>query len=133
MRIRLVCRSGEVIRGYDFIVNSVWPEVVSNIEARTPSMFAPGNPNLFHQVRACCDRFAYIYILKPQAHDGREARKIGKNRFISRRFARDTERDMYSYGKSLHASRLRCICSINDLLVVFFMCYGCCHQPVSQT
>ena len=31
--------------------------------------------------------------------------KIGKNRFISRRLARDTERDMYSYGKSLHASR----------------------------
>ena len=39
-----------MIRGYDFIVNAVWPEIVSNIEARTPSMFAPGNPNLFHQV-----------------------------------------------------------------------------------
>ena len=26
--------------------------------------------------------------------------------------ARDTERDMYSYRKSLHASRLPCVCSI---------------------
>lgn len=38
----------EVVRGYDFLVNSVWPEVVSNIEAKTSSMFAPGNPDIFH-------------------------------------------------------------------------------------
>ncbi|OWF56425.1 conserved oligomeric Golgi complex subunit 2-like isoform X2 [Mizuhopecten yessoensis] len=38
----------ESVRGYDFMVNAVWPEVVSNIEARTPSIFAPGNPNTFH-------------------------------------------------------------------------------------
>ncbi|XP_029642669.1 conserved oligomeric Golgi complex subunit 2 [Octopus sinensis] len=41
--------SGDVVRGYDFIVNSVLPEIVCNIEARTPSIFAPGNPNLFHE------------------------------------------------------------------------------------
>ena len=40
-----------MVRGYDFLVNAVWPEVVANIEARTPSIFAPGNPNVFHQVR----------------------------------------------------------------------------------
>lgn len=39
----------ESVRGYDFMVNAVWPEVVSNIEARTPSVFAPGNPNTFHE------------------------------------------------------------------------------------
>ncbi|XP_064622383.1 conserved oligomeric Golgi complex subunit 2-like [Lineus longissimus] len=40
---------GEVVRGYDFLVNAVWPEIVYNIEARTPSMFAPGNPDIFHE------------------------------------------------------------------------------------
>ncbi|XP_060063002.1 conserved oligomeric Golgi complex subunit 2-like [Ylistrum balloti] len=39
----------ESVRGYDFMVNAVWPEVVTNIEARTPSIFAPGNPNTFHE------------------------------------------------------------------------------------
>ncbi|XP_041354010.1 conserved oligomeric Golgi complex subunit 2-like [Gigantopelta aegis] len=39
----------EVVRGYDFLVNSVWPEIVSNLEARTPSIFAPGNPDIFHE------------------------------------------------------------------------------------
>lgn len=41
--------SGEMVRGYDFLVNAVWPEVVANLEARTPSIFAPGNPEVFHQ------------------------------------------------------------------------------------
>ncbi|XP_050417131.1 conserved oligomeric Golgi complex subunit 2 [Patella vulgata] len=39
----------EIVRGYDFLVNSVWPEIVSNFEARTPSIFAPGNPDIFHE------------------------------------------------------------------------------------
>lgn len=42
--------NSDVIRGYDFVVNSVWPEFVANLEARTPSIFAPGNPNHFHEV-----------------------------------------------------------------------------------
>ncbi|KAK7504893.1 hypothetical protein BaRGS_00003921 [Batillaria attramentaria] len=41
--------SGEMVRGYDFLVNAVWPEIVANLEARTPSIFAPGNPEVFHQ------------------------------------------------------------------------------------
>jgi hypothetical protein len=41
--------SGSAVSGYDFMVNAVWPEVVANIEARTPSIFAPGNPNVFHE------------------------------------------------------------------------------------
>ncbi|XP_077993852.1 conserved oligomeric Golgi complex subunit 2-like [Glandiceps talaboti] len=39
----------DIVRGYDFLVNAVWPEVVSIIEANTPSIFAPGNPDVFHQ------------------------------------------------------------------------------------
>lgn len=41
--------STDTVRGYDFLVNAVWPEVVSNIESRTSSIFAPGNPAVFHQ------------------------------------------------------------------------------------
>lgn len=39
----------EVVRGYDFPVNSVWPEIASSLESRTPSIFAPGNPDTFHE------------------------------------------------------------------------------------
>ena len=46
----LCCNS--VVSGYDFVVNAVWPEVVANIEAKTPSIFAPGNPNVFHEVHS---------------------------------------------------------------------------------
>lgn len=45
---RVSTGSSDAVRGYDFIVNSVWPEVVSNLEAKTSSIFAPGNPNIFH-------------------------------------------------------------------------------------
>lgn len=38
------------IRGFDFIVNAVWPEVVKLIETRLSSIFAPGNPDAFHKV-----------------------------------------------------------------------------------
>ncbi|XP_076099685.1 conserved oligomeric Golgi complex subunit 2-like [Mytilus galloprovincialis] len=41
--------SSDTVRGYDFLVNAVWPEVVSDIEAGTSSIFAPGNPAAFHQ------------------------------------------------------------------------------------
>ncbi|XP_031558431.1 conserved oligomeric Golgi complex subunit 2-like [Actinia tenebrosa] len=37
------------IRGFDFIVNAVWPEVVKLIETRLSSIFAPGNPDAFHK------------------------------------------------------------------------------------
>ncbi|XP_072181957.1 conserved oligomeric Golgi complex subunit 2-like [Diadema setosum] len=39
----------EIVRGYDFPVNAVWPEIASSLETRTPLIFAPGNPDLFHQ------------------------------------------------------------------------------------
>lgn len=37
------------IRGFDFLVNAVWPEVVNLVETRFGSIFAPGNPDSFHQ------------------------------------------------------------------------------------
>ncbi|XP_070578022.1 conserved oligomeric Golgi complex subunit 2-like isoform X2 [Ptychodera flava] len=39
----------DVVRGYDFLVNAVWPEIVASIEGHTASIFAPGNPDVFHQ------------------------------------------------------------------------------------
>lgn len=54
---RFVARDMEVfgeqragIRGFDFLVNAVWPEVVNLVETRFGSIFAPGNPDSFHQV-----------------------------------------------------------------------------------
>jgi hypothetical protein len=46
----LYLSSSDTVRGYDFLVNAVWPEVVSDIESGTSSIFAPGNPAVFHQV-----------------------------------------------------------------------------------
>lgn len=40
---------GEVVRGYDFVVNAVFPEVVENLEQQMPTLFAPGNPDVFHK------------------------------------------------------------------------------------
>ncbi|XP_038656994.1 conserved oligomeric Golgi complex subunit 2 [Scyliorhinus canicula] len=40
----------EVIPGYDFTVNSVWPEMVRGLEEKVPSLFNPGNPDMFHEV-----------------------------------------------------------------------------------
>ncbi|XP_067840189.1 conserved oligomeric Golgi complex subunit 2 [Heptranchias perlo] len=39
----------EVIPGYDFTVNSVWPEMVRGLEEKLPSLFNPGNPDMFHE------------------------------------------------------------------------------------
>ncbi|XP_070807096.1 conserved oligomeric Golgi complex subunit 2 [Pituophis catenifer annectens] len=40
---------GNTVPGYDFLVNSVWPEIVRGLEIKLPSMFNPGNPDLFHE------------------------------------------------------------------------------------
>lgn len=36
-------------RDFNFLVNSFWPEVEEKIELRLTTIFAPGNPKLFHQ------------------------------------------------------------------------------------
>lgn len=43
-------RSSEVVPGYDFLVNAVWPEIVACFELIAPvHVYAPGDPQLFHQ------------------------------------------------------------------------------------
>ncbi|XP_059981556.1 conserved oligomeric Golgi complex subunit 2 isoform X3 [Lagenorhynchus albirostris] len=41
---------GNTVPGYDFLVNSVWPEIVRGLEEKLPSLFNPGNPDAFHQL-----------------------------------------------------------------------------------
>ncbi|KAJ4444222.1 hypothetical protein ANN_06013 [Periplaneta americana] len=37
------------VRGFDFLVNSFWPEVEQRLELHLPSIYAPGNPEMFYQ------------------------------------------------------------------------------------
>ncbi|XP_041108740.1 conserved oligomeric Golgi complex subunit 2 [Polyodon spathula] len=39
----------DIVPGYDFLVNSVWPEIVKGLEEKIPSLFNPGNPDTFHE------------------------------------------------------------------------------------
>lgn len=41
------------VRGYDFLVNAIWPVVVDVIDRKASVIFAPGNPDTFHKVEAC--------------------------------------------------------------------------------
>lgn len=41
---------GNTVPGYDFLVNSVWPEIVRGLEENLPSLFNPGDPDAFHEV-----------------------------------------------------------------------------------
>lgn len=50
---RLLCRlsdRADAVPGYDFLVNSVWPEMIRAIEERLPQLFSPGNPDVFYAV-----------------------------------------------------------------------------------
>nr|XP_034804659.2 conserved oligomeric Golgi complex subunit 2 isoform X2 [Pan paniscus] len=40
---------GNTVPGYDFLVNSVWPQIVQGLEEKLPSLFNPGNPDAFHE------------------------------------------------------------------------------------
>uniref|UniRef100_A0A671QFX3 Conserved oligomeric Golgi complex subunit 2 n=1 Tax=Sinocyclocheilus anshuiensis TaxID=1608454 RepID=A0A671QFX3_9TELE len=39
----------DIVPGYDFLVNSVWPEIIRGVEERVPSLFNPGNPDAFYE------------------------------------------------------------------------------------
>lgn len=41
----------DIVPGYDFLVNSVWPETIKGVEGRIPSLFNPGNPDAFYEVK----------------------------------------------------------------------------------
>ena len=40
----------DFVKGFDFLVNSVWPEVDDAIESKLSFIFSPGNPDLFFEV-----------------------------------------------------------------------------------
>uniref|UniRef100_A0A1B6C3H8 Conserved oligomeric Golgi complex subunit 2 n=1 Tax=Clastoptera arizonana TaxID=38151 RepID=A0A1B6C3H8_9HEMI len=37
------------VKGFDFLINSYWPEVEQRLELHLTSIYAPGNPDLFYQ------------------------------------------------------------------------------------
>uniref|UniRef100_A0A8C5QD56 Conserved oligomeric Golgi complex subunit 2 n=1 Tax=Leptobrachium leishanense TaxID=445787 RepID=A0A8C5QD56_9ANUR len=39
----------DMVPGYDFLLNSVWPEIARGLEEKLPSLFSPGNPDIFHK------------------------------------------------------------------------------------
>ena len=39
------------VKGYDFLVNSVWPELVALLEVKVAVIFTQGNPEVFHKVK----------------------------------------------------------------------------------
>lgn len=39
-----------IVKGFDFLVNSFWPEVEQRLELHLPLIYAPGNPEMFYQV-----------------------------------------------------------------------------------
>ncbi|KAM6956107.1 conserved oligomeric Golgi complex subunit 2 [Aplochiton taeniatus] len=39
----------DIVPGYDFLVNSVWPEMIRGIEERITFLFNPGNPDTFYE------------------------------------------------------------------------------------
>lgn len=40
----------DIVKGFDFLVNSVWPEVDDAFEKKLSFIFSPGNPDLFYEV-----------------------------------------------------------------------------------
>ena len=46
----LSSEKADIVPGYDFLVNSVWPEIIKGIEERIPSLFNAGNPDTFYEV-----------------------------------------------------------------------------------
>lgn len=46
----LLSEKADTVPGYDFLVNSVWPEIIRGIEERLSYLFNPGNPDIFYEV-----------------------------------------------------------------------------------
>lgn len=40
----------DFVKGFDFLVHSIWPEVDEALETKLPFIFSPGNPELFFEV-----------------------------------------------------------------------------------
>ncbi len=55
----------DIVPGYDFLVNSVWPEIIRGVEERVSSLFNPGNPDVFYEVskvKTCSSIFIYFLL-----------------------------------------------------------------------
>lgn len=48
----LLSDKADIVPGYDFLVNSVWPEMIKGIEERLAYLFNPGNPDIFFEVQS---------------------------------------------------------------------------------
>ncbi|XP_051507861.1 conserved oligomeric Golgi complex subunit 2-like [Myxocyprinus asiaticus] len=47
--VAISSNKADIVPGYDFLVNSVWPEIIRGVEERIPSLFNPGNPEDFYE------------------------------------------------------------------------------------
>lgn len=41
-----------LIKGFDFLVNSIWIEIAEAFEEKLPLLFSPGDPDLFLKVKS---------------------------------------------------------------------------------
>ena len=51
------------LNGYNFLVNSVWPEVVTLLDKRAAAIFAPGNPDTFYKVLTLDKMFQHYMLV----------------------------------------------------------------------
>lgn len=54
------------VKGFNFLVNSFWVEIEEKIEQYIKSIFAPGDPVVFHKVRKIFRNANVISMLKIQ-------------------------------------------------------------------
>ncbi len=45
-------KDNDGVKGFDFLVNAIWPEVDHGFESRLSFIFSPGNPSSFFEVGA---------------------------------------------------------------------------------
>uniref|UniRef100_H2YCH6 Conserved oligomeric Golgi complex subunit 2 n=1 Tax=Ciona savignyi TaxID=51511 RepID=H2YCH6_CIOSA len=65
-QLKMLCditsgRQNQGIPGYDFMVNSAWPEIVMSLEKNIPELFASGDPDTFHKRYKLCMEFVSNY------------------------------------------------------------------------
>ena len=63
LSLSLPSDKADIVPGYDFLVNSVWPEMMKGIEERLPFLYNPGNPDVFYEVRYACHMFISFNVL----------------------------------------------------------------------
>lgn len=52
----------QIVKGFNFLLNSVWVELVHAFEEKLPLFFSPGNPDVFLRVSICVTTLClYLY------------------------------------------------------------------------